>query len=200
MDTLNSITLRGTAVEWSHITENSVLWVLILSDEQMEMCLHNSVLSLQVASRVLGHKYCVYDHLNNFWLMYPLVESNISGDLNDVWGPLLKGHADYSFLQIIYHTSLSHTVSKRPRRGCCTAPKACKLSFIELLIYWKPSTSVGVHMDQALGSFFFLLKSNAEGVMSFPRVVLGKFLSSPRKSVLLLNDGSVPHRSWELWI
>lgn len=137
--------------------------------------------------------------LNNFWLMYPLVESNISGDLSDVWGPLLKGYAD-SFLQIICHISLSHTVSKRPRRGCCTAPKGCKLSFIELLIHWKPSTSVGVHMDQALGSFFSLLKTNAEGVMSFPSVILGKFLSSPRRSVLLFNGVSVPHRCWELWI
>lgn len=182
------------------MTENSALWVLILSDEQMEMCLHNSVLSLQVAPRVLGHKYCVYDHLNNFWLMCLLVESNISGDLNDVWGPLLKGHADYSLHQIMYHISLSHTVSKRPRSGCCTVPKACRPSYIELLIHWKPSASVGVHMDQTLGSFFFsLLKSNAEGVMSFPSVVLGKFLSSPRRSVLLFNDGSVSHRCGELW-
>ncbi len=131
---------------------------------------------------------------------YALAELSISGDLKAAWGPLFKGHADYSFLQRIWHIPLSHIGSKRPRKVDCTVLVGMHFALLKCFLIWCLQPILVSWGTELLGNYLFCLwKSNAENViLSFHCVLLGKFLSSlPKRSVLLLNIVSV-FASWVL--
>lgn len=164
------------------------------------MCLHYFILCPRVAPRVPGHTVLCLGSFTVICFSCPLAELNICGDLNAVWGPLLKGRANDHFLQIIRHIPSSHTGSET-REGGWHSPGGMQFGLVNC--FWifclQPIlASPGLSPSKLL----ILWESNAEDILlSFHSVLLGRVSSSLLKKKKIYTSLEcwvhfLPHGCW----
>lgn len=92
---LDSISLRGTSVKWSHSHDRKLYPVVLIFFWQVEICIHNSMFFLHVAPRDLGHiGLCLWSFKHSLFYI-PFGRAKRLWGLECYWGSLLEGHADF---------------------------------------------------------------------------------------------------------